>query len=181
MTARLTAAFVLAFGLLALPAYAGDVAAPAREKPASADMQPEGAEVLPVPRFVTLGPDEVNLRNGPGIRYPIRLIIKKQGLPVEVIRQFDVWRQVRDQQGDEGWVHKSMLSGRRAVIITGGTQTLRRKPEEDAKPVVRLEPGVIATLDTCEGDWCELSVNSFDGWIRRDKLWGVYPDEKFKD
>lgn len=144
-------------------------------------MLPEGAQPLPVPRFVTLGPDEVNLRTGPGIRYPIRLVIRKQGLPVEVVREFDVWRQVRDKDGDEGWVHKSMLSGRRSVVVNGSTQVVLRKPEDGARPVVRLEQGVIATLDTCEASWCRLSVGGYDGWIKRDVIWGVYPNEEFKD
>lgn len=148
---------------------------------AAKSMLPEGAQPLPVPRFVTLGPDEVNLRTGPGIRYPIRLVIRKQGLPVEVIREFDVWRQVRDKEGDEGWVHKSMLSGRRSVVVTGATQVVLRKPDEGARPVVRLEQGVMASLDTCEAAWCKLSVGGYDGWIKRDVIWGVYPDEKFKD
>ena len=144
-------------------------------------MLPEGAQPLPVPRFVTLGPDEVNLRTGPGIRYPIRLVIRKQGLPVEVVREFDVWRQVRDKDGDEGWVHKSMLSGRRSVVVNGSTQVVLRKPDEGSRPVVRLEQGVIATLDKCEAAWCRLSVGGYDGWIKRDVIWGVYPNEEFKD
>ncbi len=144
-------------------------------------MLPEGAQPLPVPRFVTLAPDEVNLRTGPGIRYPIRLVIRKQGLPVEVIREFDVWRQVRDRDGDEGWVHKSMLSGRRSVIIKDATQVLLRRADAESRPVVRLESGVIASLDKCEADWCRLSVGGYDGWIKRDVVWGVYPDEQFKD
>lgn len=148
---------------------------------AAKGMLPEGVQPLPVPRFVTLGPDEVNLRTGPGIRYPIRLVIRKQALPVEVIREFDVWRQVRDKDGDEGWVHKSMLSGRRSVIVTGATQVVLRKPEEGARPVVRLEPGVIAALDKCEAAWCKISVGGYDGWLKRDVIWGVYPDEEFKD
>lgn len=144
-------------------------------------MLPEGAQPLPVPRFVTLGPDEVNLRTGPGIRYPIRLVIRKQGLPVEVIREFDVWRQVRDKDGDEGWVHKSMLSGRRSVVVNGSTQVVLRKPDDGARPVVRLEQGVIASLDKCESAWCRLSVGGYTGWIKRDVIWGVYPTEQFKD
>ncbi len=144
-------------------------------------MLPEGAQPLPVPRFVTLGPDEVNLRTGPGIRYPIRTVIRKQGLPVEVIREFDVWRQVRDKHGAEGWVHRSMLSGRRSVIVTGSTQVILRRPEEGARPVVRLEAGVMTGLETCKGAWCRVAVAGYDGWIKRDVLWGVYPDEQFKD
>ncbi len=137
--------------------------------------------VLPVPRFVTLGADEVNLRTGPGIRYPIRFILKKDGLPIEIIREFDVWRQVRDMDGDEGWVHKSMLSGRRAVIVKGQVHSLLKERHPSAKPVVKLEPGVIARLEGCKLDWCELSVASYDGWVKRSALWGVYPEEEFKE
>ena len=181
----IVAAAVLVVALVfGLPAFAQEAATqeapPAVEAPTKT-MLPEGTQPLPVPRFVTLAPNEVNLRTGPGIRYPIRLVVRKQGLPVEVIREFDVWRQVRDREGDEGWVHKSMLSGRRSVILTGATQTILRKPEEDARPVVRLEPGVVAALETCREDWCEIAVGGFSGWARRDNLWGVYPDEQFRD
>lgn len=136
---------------------------------------------LPVPRFVTLGTDEVNLRTGPGIRYPIRFIIKKDGLPVEIIREFDVWRQIRDIDGDEGWVHQSMLSGRRSVIIKGQVQSVLKERHPSAKPVVKLEPGVIARLDTCKLDWCEIAVAGYDGWIKRSAIWGVYAQETFKE
>lgn len=147
----------------------------------SAVAEDEKASGLPVPRFVTLATDEVNLRTGPGLRYPVRLVVRKDGLPVEIIREFDVWRQVRDMDGDEGWVHKSMLSGRRAVIIKSTVQTLLKKPVPDARPVVKLEPGVIALLDTCQEDWCEISAASYDGWIKRTAIWGVYPEEKFEE
>lgn len=136
---------------------------------------------LPVPRFVSLATDEVNLRTGPGLRYPVRLVLRRSGLPVEVVREFDVWRQVRDIDGDEGWVHKSMLSGRRAVVVRGQVQTLRRRADDDARSVARLEPGVIARLKTCAGQWCELSTGGYSGWLKRDTLWGVYPNETFKE
>lgn len=144
--------------------------------PSSAAEEPQA---LPVPRFVTLGADEVNLRTGPGIRYPIRLVIRKEGLPVEIIREFDVWRQVRDIDGDEGWVHKSMLSGRRAVVVQGQTQTLLKDREPSARPVVKLEPGVIGSLQKCRADWCEVKIASYDGWLSRAAIWGVYADEEF--
>ncbi len=133
---------------------------------------------LPVPRFVTLNADEVNLRTGPGLRYPIKLVLKKDGLPVEIIKEFDVWRQIRDKEGDEGWVHQSLLSGKRAVVVSGPVQTLLKKPNEGARPVVKLEPGVIAALDRCDNDWCYLKVASYKGWLKKENIWGVYPDEK---
>jgi SH3-like domain-containing protein len=159
-------------------------AEPAKTGAATAAVKPqeEGrVSALPVPRFVTLGADEVNLRTGPGFRYPIRLVIRKSGLPVEILREFDVWRQVRDRDGDEGWVHESMLSGRRAVIIKGEMQTLLDKPQDDARPVVRLEPGVIAGLVTCRNDWCRLKIASYDGWLKRNDVWGIYPREAFQE
>lgn len=139
------------------------------------------AQSLPVPRFVTLGADEVNLRTGPGLRYPVRLVVRKEGVPVEVIREFDVWCQVRDVDGDEGWVHKSMLSGRRAVVVRGQVQTLLKKPDPASRPVVKLEPGVIAALEGCLGEWCSLSTAGYEGWAKRSELWGVYPDEIFRE
>jgi SH3-like domain-containing protein len=149
----------------------------ADETVASAD----SAATLPVPRFVTLATDEVNLRTGPGLRYPVKLVIKRSGLPVEIIREFDIWRQVRDVDGEEGWVHKSMLSGRRSVIVRGQMQTLLRHPKTDALPVAKLEPGVIASLESCDAKWCSLKVGGYDGWIKKENLWGVYPDETFKE
>jgi SH3-like domain-containing protein len=133
---------------------------------------------LPVPRFVSLATDEVNLRTGPGLRYPIRLIIRKEGLPVEVIREFEVWRQVRDAEGDEGWVHKSMLSGKRGAVLKGSVQPLLKAPDDGAVPVARLEPGVVVAVETCQEKWCKVSVAQFDGWVNRDKIWGVYPQEQ---
>lgn len=165
---------LLLLALFSTPVMAADE----KPKPTYTDKTPE--EKLPLPRFVSLATDEVNVRTGPGLRYPIRIIIKKEGLPVEVMREFDVWRQIRDIEGDEGWVHKSMLSGSRAVIIKGTVRTLYAKPDTAEKPVVRLEPGVVAELETCKGDWCRLDVSSYDGWIKRDSIWGVYPDERFR-
>ncbi len=149
--------------------------------PAGAEDAKDATPPLPVPRFVTLAADEVNLRTGPGMRYPIRWIIRKERLPVEIIREFDIWRQIRDIDGDEGWVHKSMLSGQRGAMIKGTFQTLHKEPSEGSRPVVKLEPGVIVTLTTCQPSWCRVAVGGYDGWVKRENIWGVYPDEKFKE
>lgn len=135
------------------------------------------ADVLPVPRFVTLASNEVNLRVGPGVRYPIKLVFKKEGLPVEIIKEFDVWRQIRSFDGEKGWVHQSLLSGKRGVIIKGAEETIYKDPGYNAKPVVKLEQGVIAALGGCHMDWCQLKVAGYKGWIEKQNIWGVYPDE----
>ena len=79
-----------------------------------------------VQRFVSLRADEVNVRAGPGVRYPVKWVFVRKLMPVEVIAEFDTWRKIRDWEGAEGWVHRAMLSGRRSIVVTGKVATLRR-------------------------------------------------------
>ncbi len=134
---------------------------------------------LPLPRFVSLRAGEVNMRTGPGLRYPVEWVYRRRTLPVEVIAEYATWRKVRDWQGAEGWVHQSMLDGRRTVIVTGQVRNLRRVPDAAAEPAARAEPGVIATVRECptDGVWCRVEAEGIEGWLRRDEVWGVYPRE----
>ena len=137
-------------------------------------------ESFPVPRFVTLKSDEVNSRAGPDTRYPIRWTYVRKGEPVEVVAEYDLWREIKDFQGEKGWVHKSMLSGKRAVIVTSNELvTLTNKPADKAQAVGQMEPGVRAELLACKGDWCRIQAGEVAGWISRQSLWGVYAKEKF--
>jgi SH3-like domain-containing protein len=133
---------------------------------------------LPIPRFVSLRSNEVNLRTGPGTTYPVDWVFVRRGLPVEIIAEFDVWRKIRDWQGTVGWVHQSMLDGRRMARITGAERELRREPTEAGSVVVRLAPGVIGRLLECDTAWCEIDAEGYRGWLKRDEFWGTYPDEK---
>ncbi|MEO3427723.1 SH3 domain-containing protein [Pelagibius sp. CAU 1746] len=139
---------------------------------------PPGRTGLPLPRFVTLRADEVNLRIGPGIRYPIDWVYHRAGLPVEIIDEFDTWRRIRDWQGTEGWVHQSMVQGRRGILITGKRHTLRRRPEAGAPGVALVDAGVVGVLERCETDWCEVGVGGYSGWLERGAFYGLYPGEK---
>lgn len=132
---------------------------------------------LPVPRFVTLRSDEVNLRTGPGERYPIDWVLTKKGLPVEVLAEYDVWRKIRDAQGSEGWVHERMITGSRNVVIAGQLRTLHADADPSSPPVARAEAGVIARLLECRGAWCRVEAQGIKGWLKRGEVWGVYPDE----
>ena len=73
---------------------------------------------LDIPRFVSLKSNDANIRVGPSINYPIKLKYIFENLPLEIIDEFDVWRKSRDQEGNIGWVHKSLIKGDR-YIITG--------------------------------------------------------------
>jgi len=135
---------------------------------------------LPIPRFVSLRSDEVNMRTGPGLRYPIRWVFRKEGLPVEVIREFEHWREIRDMDGETGWVHKSLLSGQRYAIVKDEMQVLYKKPNTESKPVLKLEAGVVSRILECENNWCQLEIASYTGWIKQNVIWGVYPKETFE-
>lgn len=135
---------------------------------------------LPLPRFVSLKPEEVNVRTGPGTRYPIQWVYHRQGMPVEIVEEFDIWRKIRDIEGTTGWVHKTMLDGRRNVLIKGKeARVVRLDSEAKAKPLLKVEPMVIGRLMECQPDWCRIQVSGRKGWIEKKYLWGVYPKEVF--
>ena len=134
-------------------------------------------DVAPVPRFASLRSDEVNLRAGPGKQYPVDWVFTRRALPVEITADYGQWRKIRDVDGSEGWVHQSLLTARRSVMITREIRTLLREPEAGAAPVARAEPGVIARLLACRGVWCRIEIERHKGWLRRDHLWGVYAGE----
>jgi len=143
-----------------------------------------GQSGLPLPRFVTLGTDEANLRAGPGRQYPVEWVFVRRWMPVEVVAEFDTWRRIRDWDGVEGWVHQSLLSGRRGMVVTGDAiRSLLAEPRDDAAVVARVEPGVIGRLERCpDADqphraWCHVRIGGYRGWMPRAAIWGVYPDE----
>lgn len=139
--------------------------------------QSVGATGLPLPRFVSLRASEINLRIGPGTRFPIDWVYRRPGLPVEIINEHDNWRQIRDHENTVGWVHMSMLSSQRGALIMGETRVLHRDPDPASSPVAHLEPGVIGQLDRCERGWCRIEVSGHAGWLARESVFGLYADE----
>lgn len=170
--------------LVLAAAMAGAAVAAPPEQPTAQKAATGGAPTsvtgLPVPRYVSLRSDEVNLRTGPGVRYPVEWILQRRHMPVEILAEFENWRKIRDWQGTEGWVHESMLSGRRYAVVTGSVQTLLRQADPNSAAVARLEPGVVAEVLGCDGEWCRLETDGFKGWLTRQEFWGVYPNETIK-
>jgi len=180
----------LRYLLLALPlcfafAAAPDAALERQLAQSGTEAQAGGVTGLPLPRFVSLRADEVNLRTGPGIRYPIDWVYQRRGLPVEVIDEFEAWRRIRDRQGTSGWVHQSMLAADRTGVVVGERRALRGEPQATAAVVAWLEPGVIVLLESCEGGWCRAEAQdaeqqSYRGWLQQAEFWGSYPDESWR-
>lgn len=136
---------------------------------------------LPLPRFVSLRSNQVNLRTGPGFRYPVEWVYLKSDLPVEITAEFETWRRIKDFNGKEGWIYQPMLSGRRTVRIKQESLLLRAA-SEDALPLARIESGAIGRLMLCPAgvNLCKVEFDHFQGWIFKNRLWGVYPDEVFE-
>ena len=161
----------------------GQATAPVAVIPPPPKPVPEATDTgeLPpkLPRFEALKTDDTNMRKGPGQRYPIEWVYKRHDLPMEVERQYDVWRYVRDPDGVEGWVHQVTLSDRRTFMIQGNDATLRSDSNDTASPVAVLKAGVIGRLRECNqgSNWCKVQVSGYRGYLRRDQLWGLLPDE----
>jgi len=146
---------------------------------AGGDTNPSG---LPLPRFVSIKADRVNVRGGPDKDHDVSWIYTRVGWPVEITAEFEDWRRIRDSDGSEGWVYHSLLSGKRTAAVQlkskSDLASLYAKPAADSAVTARLQVGVLGTVKRCTGTWCEISGTGFDGWIPQNELWGVYPNEK---
>ncbi|QEO16674.1 SH3 domain-containing protein [Acetobacter vaccinii] len=121
------AAVAAATPATAAPPAAGTPAA-LPDMATGADMTKGSVSGLPLPRYAALRSDEVNMRAGPGRRFPILWVYHRQGLPVRIEREFDVWRLVEDQSGQKGWVQQATLSGGRYFLVPG-------EPPGDEAPI----------------------------------------------
>ena len=192
MTAFGKISFGLAVVMLLAIAASERVASEARaaqpnRSATSTQRRPAGSG-LPVPRFVSLKSDRVNLRGGPGTDHRILWVFRRAGLPVEVVKEYQGWRQIRDAEGGTGWVYGALLSGRRTALVlpwqltkdnTAQTE-LRESGSATAKTLAFIQAGVIASVLKCTGQWCEVAISNVRGFINQKMLWGVYPNEQFK-
>jgi SH3-like domain-containing protein len=141
-----------------------------------------GTSGLPVPRYVSLKSDHVNVRAGPTKDNDVAWVYTRSGLPVEITAEYENWRRVRDSEGAEGWVYHSLLSGRRTAVVTMKTKddlaSIYDSPDSKSAVAARLQAGVVAQVKRCSNGWCRVIGTGFDGWIEQQRLWGVYADEK---
>lgn len=148
----------------------------------------KGASGLPLPRFVSLKSRRVNIRIGPSVDYAVSWMYTKEGLPMEIIQEYENWRRVRDAEGTEGWVNQALLSGDRTAIAAPWMRgkgkdvfvNMRREAQTSAQVVAKLEPGVIIHIKECTGDWCRAQAGGAEGWVSQGEIWGAYPGEAFK-
>ncbi|TNE36463.1 MAG: hypothetical protein EP347_11060 [Alphaproteobacteria bacterium] len=163
----------LAMGLMVAPALAeGDTALAAPEVGRYSG--------LPLPRFVSIKSSKVNMRIGPGEDYGVKWVYQRRHLPVEIIGEYDLWRQVRDRDGEEGWIHIALLDGRRyGLVIDDGVVLTKKAGNTENKIVAEVEVGVVVRLLACSPGWCRVEAGGVKGWVERAHLWGLYDDEIF--
>lgn len=145
---------------------------------------PSGPSGLPLPRFVSLKSERVNVRAGPTKDHNVNWVFTRVGLPVEIIAEYENWRRIRDWEGAEGWVLHSLLSGRRTALIAPKAKSgadfipIHASAIGESPVTAKLQAGVLGAVKRCNGSWCRITGEGFDGWIEQERLWGVYPNEK---
>ena len=149
----------------------------------AAGSEPGNRSGLPIPRFVSVKSKPANVRVGPGVDYPLRWTFVRRHLPVEILAEFGNWRRIRDADGEEGWILAALLSGRRTALVAPWSAAkpvqLLKRSRQNATVSAIVEPRVLVTVDTCAGTWCYVRAQTFSGYIRQSRLWGVYPGEVF--
>ena len=153
------------------------ITAPTAKAVAPRDPNSGAVTSLPIPRFVTLKSGEGNARRGPGLTHRIDWVFTRAGMPLKITGEYENWRRVEDQEGLGGWVHYSLLSGVRSVLVVVDRAQFHDKPEIGAQVAFEAERNVIGKLLECTKDWCRVSTSGDKGWIQKTALWGVDPDE----
>lgn len=134
---------------------------------------------LAIPRFVSIASDTVHMRAGPGVRYRITWVYRRLGTPLMVMAEHEYWRKVRDSEGTEGWMHRSLLSSRRTAVVRGGVANLHKSPNSTSPIALRAESGVIGKLAKCTKFWCQMLVGDTEAWIPRTAIFGALDTEQF--
>jgi SH3-like domain-containing protein len=162
------------------PVIPGDITGSTEE--ASTQLGPSG---LPLPRFVSLKANKVNVRKGPSSEHGVAWVYQQKGLPVEIIAESDNWRKVRDADGTEGWILQSMLAGKRHAVVAHWAKDkhvfLMAGSSQQSGVVAQLAPGALTKVQSCDGDWCYLTTIDYEGYAKQTDLWGVYPGERVED
>ena len=122
-------------------------------------------------KFLSLKKNKTNVRYGPGLDYPIKYIYRKINLTVRQIDKKENWRRVLFLDNNSGWIHWSQLKPSNS-IITIEEKILFKKPSNFSEPFARLEKGRLLVIKKCENDWCNVTTDNYNGWIKVKNIWG---------
>jgi SH3-like domain-containing protein len=164
---------VVFLGALAFPAIASAQTLPDE----TTDVGPVTGFAMP--RYVSMKAQEGYARRGPSRSHRIDWVYQHRNTPMQIIAEHGNWRRVVDRDGAGGWMHYSLLSGNRFVLIEVDMVELHQQPDAASTVRAQAELGVVARLDECQIDWCRLNIDGVRGWAPKSALWGVDPEEVF--
>jgi len=122
--------------------------------------------------FLSLKKNKVNVRYGPSFDSDIKYVYKKINLPIKQIDKKENFRRIIDLKNNSGWIHISQLKKSNSVISTND-KILFKKPSSFAKPIAQIEKGRLLIVDKCEGKWCKIKSDDYEGWIKTNNIWGL--------
>ena len=122
--------------------------------------------------YLTLRSSKVNLRQGPSLNHPIKLVYNKKFLPVLVLDKSYNFRKIIDHENNSGWIHISQLSKKKAALNNKDKSILFNKSSEYSKRLAVVEKGRLFLIQKCKTDWCKVKTGKFKGWVRKENLVG---------
>ena len=132
---------------------------------------------LPIPRFVSLKASEGNIRRGPSLSQKIDWVLLARGIPLKIVDEHEHWRRVIDHEGASGWIHYSLISGARTVLVLKDMSLLYKKPQHGSNVKAKIEVNAIGSLGQCDKQWCFIKFSTRKGWVKRSNLWGLLENE----
>lgn len=120
--------------------------------------------------FGSMRKAEVNVRSGPGTQYPILWIFHRRDYPIEILEKYQSWYKVKDIEGEQGWVYKSLISNKNTSLVTSGEPIVMYKTSKNERAKYRLETGVVVSIDKCSTLQCKVAYRGEKGWVNRNRL-----------
>lgn len=139
--------------------------------------------VLPLPpaaiagkiRMVSIVPDKINMRSGPGEQYAV-LWELRQGYPLRVIGSKGKWLKVIDFEQDVGWVYEPLVGKTAHLVVKGNKKkriNIRSGPGTKYRIIGQADYGVVfKTIERGKGWVKVMHDNGLTGWVKRSLLWG---------
>ena len=124
--------------------------------------------------YASLRSNKTNVRTGPGRDYPVKFTFKARGIPLRVISEYDNWSEIRDYEGQSGWIIKTLLTKRRTLMVrtTQDYVSMYSKNNTKSKVILHLENNVIGSYIKCLDEWCKIKIDNQRGWVEKSNLYG---------
>ena len=133
-----------------------------------------------LPRFVATKFNESNLRIGASIDYPIKLTYRVKNFPLKIIGEYELWREVVDIDGNQGWMKKSLLKNKRyGIVNTQHNESAHIFNKPKGQIIGKIGNNNIVKINKCFNSWCFVSIKDHKGWINKFNIWGIKKEEKF--